>query len=45
VANGTYADGNSAAIINGASITLPLVNLSKYSANATLYYELLGASR
>jgi len=39
VANGTYADGSSAAIINGASVNLPLVNLSKYSANATLYYE------
>jgi iron complex outermembrane receptor protein len=39
VANGTYADGSSAAIINGASVDLPLVNLSKYSANATLYYE------
>ena len=39
VANGTYADGNSAAIINGTSVTLPLVDLSKYSANATLYYE------
>ena len=39
VANGTYADGSSPAIINGTSVTLPLVNLSKYSANATLYYE------
>ena len=39
VANGTYADGSSAAIINGVSVILPLVNLSKYSANATLYYE------
>jgi TonB-dependent receptor len=39
VANGTYADGSSAAIINGTSVNLPLVNLSKYSANATLYYE------
>ena len=39
VANATYADGNSAAIINGASYNLPLVDLSKYSANATLYYE------
>jgi TonB-dependent receptor len=37
--NGTYADGSSAAIINGASVILPLVNLSRYSANATLYYE------
>jgi TonB-dependent receptor len=39
VANGTYADGSSPAIINGVAYTLPLVNLSKYSANATLYYE------
>lgn len=39
VVNGTYADGSSAAIIQGASVNLPLVNLSKYSANATLYYE------
>ena len=39
VVNGTYADGNSPALINGVSYTLPLVNLSKWSANATLYYE------
>jgi iron complex outermembrane receptor protein len=39
VANGTYADGSSVAIISGASVDLPLLNLSKYSANATLYYE------
>ena len=39
VANATYADGTSAALINGVSYTLPLVNLSKWSANATLYYE------
>ena len=39
VANATYADGHSAALINGASYNLPLVDLSKYSANATLYYE------
>jgi iron complex outermembrane recepter protein len=39
VANGTYADGSSDALINGTSVDLPLVNLSKYSANATLYYE------
>ena len=37
--NGTYADGSSPAIINGASVSLPLVNLSKWTANATLYYE------
>jgi TonB-dependent receptor len=39
VVNGTYADGTSAALINGVSYNLPLVNLSKWSANATLYYE------
>jgi iron complex outermembrane receptor protein len=39
VANGTYADGSSAAIINGTSVVLPLVNLSKYTGNATIYYE------
>jgi TonB-dependent receptor len=37
--NGTYADGSSPAIINGTSVSLPLVNLSKWTANATLYYE------
>jgi iron complex outermembrane receptor protein len=39
VANATYADGDSAVIFSGAAINLPLFNLSKYSANATLYYE------
>ncbi|TWB18464.1 TonB-dependent receptor [Nitrospirillum amazonense] len=39
VANGTFADGSSPAIINGKSYDLPLVNLSRFSANATLYYE------
>src|SRR5262249_1557061 len=39
VANGTCADGNSPSTINNVSVTLPLVNLSKYSANVTLYYE------
>ena len=39
VANGTYADGSSPALIGGVTYILPLVNLSKYSANATLYYE------
>ncbi|EJL22134.1 TonB-dependent receptor [Caulobacter sp. AP07] len=39
VANGTYADGSSPVLINGTSVTLPLFNLSKYTANATLYYE------
>ena len=39
VVNGTYADGSSPAIINSVSVNLPLVNLSKWTANATLYYE------
>ncbi|MBO9558930.1 MAG: TonB-dependent receptor [Caulobacter sp.] len=39
VANGTYADGSSPVIISGQSITLPLFQLSKYTANATIYYE------
>jgi TonB-dependent receptor len=39
VANGTYADGSSPVIISGQSVTLPLMQLSKYSANATIYYE------
>ncbi|HEY2662022.1 MAG TPA: TonB-dependent receptor, partial [Caulobacteraceae bacterium] len=39
IANGAYADGASAVIFGGAPISLPLPNLSKYTANATLYYE------
>jgi iron complex outermembrane receptor protein len=39
VANMTYADGNQDVLINGQSYDLPLINLSKFSANATLYYE------
>lgn len=39
VANGTYADGSTPVIISGQSINLPLAQLSKYSANATIYYE------
>ena len=39
VANGTYADGSSPVIISGQSVTLPLFQLSKYTANATIYYE------
>jgi TonB-dependent receptor len=39
VANGTYADGSSPVLISGTWVTLPLINLSKYSANATIYYE------
>ena len=39
VVNATYADGNQATVINSQTFTIPLINLSKYSANATLYYE------
>ena len=39
VANLTYADGHAPAIINGVSVNIPLIDLSRYSANATLYYE------
>jgi TonB-dependent receptor len=39
VANGTYADGSSPVIFSGVPISLPLLNLSKYTFNATLYYE------
>ena len=39
VANVTYATGHQNALINGASFRIPLVNLSKVSTNATLYYE------
>ncbi|MBB6251334.1 TonB-dependent receptor [Nitrospirillum iridis] len=39
LANGTFADGSSPAIIGGKTVELPLVNLSRFSANATLYYE------
>jgi TonB-dependent receptor len=39
VANGTYADGSTPVLISGQSVTLPLSQLSKYSANATIYYE------
>lgn len=39
VVNGTYADGSSPAIINSATVSLPLIYLSKWTANATLYYE------
>ena len=39
VANGTYADGSSPVLISGTWVTLPLFNLSKYTANATIYYE------
>jgi iron complex outermembrane receptor protein len=39
VVNGTYADGSSPVIISGTAVNLPLFNLSKYTLNATLYYE------
>jgi iron complex outermembrane receptor protein len=39
VLNGTRFDGHQKAVINGATVTLPLLNLSKWAANATLYYE------
>ena len=39
VGNATYADGSAPVIISGVSYTLPLLNLSKYTANGTLYYE------
>jgi TonB-dependent receptor len=38
-ANATYADGNQDTLINSQTFSVPLVNLSKYSANVTLYYE------
>ncbi len=38
-ANATYADGSADVIFSGAPVRLPLPNLSKYSANLTLYYE------
>jgi iron complex outermembrane recepter protein len=39
VANGTWFDGHQRAIFNGVSERIPLYNLSKWAANATLYYE------
>lgn len=39
VANATYADGSTPVIYGGTAITLPLMNLSRWTANATLYYE------
>ena len=39
VANGTWFDGHQKAVINGATVTIPLFNLSKWAANATLYYD------
>ena len=37
--NGTWFDGHQSTIINGTAIRIPLPNLSKWAANATLYYE------
>jgi TonB-dependent receptor len=39
VANATYADGSSPVLYGMTTITLPLIELSRYTANATLYYE------
>ena len=39
VANVTYADGASPVLYGATAVTLPLENLSRWSANATLYYE------
>jgi iron complex outermembrane receptor protein len=39
VANGTWFDGHQTAIYSGVSRVIPLYNLSKWAANATLYYE------
>jgi len=39
VANGTWFDGHQTAIYNNVAVRIPLYNLSKWAANATLYYE------
>src|ERR1700744_4456786 len=39
VANVTYADGASPVLYGVTAVSLPLENLSRWSANATLYYE------
>jgi len=39
VANGTWFDGHQTNYYNGVPLRLPLYNLSKWAANATLYYE------
>lgn len=39
VGNVTLADGDTDVVYSGQSITLPLIDLSKFSSNATLYYE------
>jgi TonB-dependent receptor len=37
--NVTYADGNNPITYSGTAINMAMMNLSKFSANATLYYE------
>ncbi|HQS96365.1 TonB-dependent receptor [Novosphingobium sp. 17-62-19] len=39
VANVTFADGTTDVVYSGTSVTLPLLDLSKVSSNATLYYD------
>ncbi len=39
VANGTWIDGDQTAVYNGVVKSIPLYNLSKWAANATLYFE------
>jgi len=39
VANGTWFDGKQQGKVVNTFVTLPLFNLSKWAANATLYYE------
>ena len=39
VGDATYADGSTPIFFSGVPITLPLIYLSKYTVNATLYYE------
>lgn len=39
VANLTLADGSTDVVYSGRSINLPLINLSKFSSNLTVYYE------
>jgi TonB-dependent receptor len=39
VANGTWIDGDQSAVYNGVAQRIPLYNLSRWAANATLYFE------
>ena len=39
IANGTWIDGDQTAVYNGVVKGIPLYNLSKWAANATLYFE------